>query len=217
MRKNNALQRHRNVKRRNEMKGRILDPQVKVYSDPSPNALSLATLPAGSEIEFGAPRRKAGKVWVPITLTTGQQAFISGETRVSVIQQATLLQKDVEMHSEPSADSPVKQRLAGNPKVYILEAVGQGNQGWFKVRDASGSEGFIPRRTRMRVIVEKTKALGKKNMLTGALWLIGGVVVTAATWSAASGGGTYIFAWGAILFGAVQLIIGLVQFLTAPT
>ena len=50
---------------------------------------------------------------------------------------------------------------------------------------------------------------GKKNMLFGALWCIGGTVVTVATYSAAEGGGTYVVAWGAILFGAVQFIIGL--------
>lgn len=52
---------------------------------------------------------------------------------------------------------------------------------------------------------------GSKNMLFGALWCIGGIVVTAATYSAASGGGTYVVAWGAIVFGAVQFFIGLGQ------
>jgi hypothetical protein len=67
------------------------------------------------------------------------------------------------------------------------------------------------------VIPEKTKALGRKNMLSGALWLIAGVVITVATMSPTSGGGTYIFAWGAILLGAVQFIQGVVQYLTAPS
>lgn len=52
---------------------------------------------------------------------------------------------------------------------------------------------------------------GNKNMLYGALWAIGGTVVTMATYSAAKGGGTYIVAWGAILFGIVQFFQGLSQ------
>ena len=58
---------------------------------------------------------------------------------------------------------------------------------------------------------EQVRAQGKKNMAFGALWAVGGTVVTAATYSAASGGGTYVVAWGAIVFGAIQFIQGLVQ------
>jgi hypothetical protein len=53
---------------------------------------------------------------------------------------------------------------------------------------------------------------GSRNMAIGAAWCIGGVVVTAVTYSAASeGGGTYIVTWGAIIFGAVQFFRGLAQ------
>ena len=49
----------------------------------------------------------------------------------------------------------------------------------------------------------------QKDMLYGALWCIGGIVVTALTYSAASEqGGTYVIAWGAILFGAIQFLRG---------
>jgi hypothetical protein len=50
-------------------------------------------------------------------------------------------------------------------------------------------------------------------MFYGAPWCIGGIAVTAVTDQAASnaGGGTYIIAWGAILFGAVQFLRGLAQ------
>jgi len=52
---------------------------------------------------------------------------------------------------------------------------------------------------------------GRKKMLYGALWCIGGIIVTVITYSAASGGGRYIVAWGAIIFGAIQFFRGLVQ------
>jgi hypothetical protein len=58
---------------------------------------------------------------------------------------------------------------------------------------------------------EATREAGKKNMLYGALWCIGGIAVTAATYGAASGGGSYVVAWGAIAFGAIQFFRGLIE------
>jgi hypothetical protein len=60
---------------------------------------------------------------------------------------------------------------------------------------------------------EAAHEAGKKNMLYGALVCIGGIVVTAVTYgsAAASGGGTYVVAWGAIVFGAIQFFHGLSQ------
>lgn len=58
------------------------------------------------------------------------------------------------------------------------------------------------------------KKAGKKNMLFGALWCIGGILVTAWTYGVAasrSSGGHYIVAWGAIVFGAIQFFRGLAQ------
>ena len=51
--------------------------------------------------------------------------------------------------------------------------------------------------------------LARKRIITGTLWLLGGLLVTGVTYSAAKSGGTYVLAWGAIAFGAVQLFQGL--------
>ena len=53
------------------------------------------------------------------------------------------------------------------------------------------------------------KSAGGRNALFGALWCVGGTVVTVATYEAARGGGTYFVAWGAIVFGAIQMLRGL--------
>ena len=53
---------------------------------------------------------------------------------------------------------------------------------------------------------------GLQNMAIGAVICIIGIVVTAVTYSAASqGGGHYIVAWGAIVFGGIQFFKGLFQ------
>jgi hypothetical protein len=195
----------------------ILDPQVKVYSSTDANAVSIATLPEGSEIDFGAPKRKAGKLWVPITLSTGQQAFIPGDTRIYAIRIGSLLQNNVELHTEPSVESMVKQQLPRNTKLYILEVLKRETLDWVRVRDMNGMEGFIPGNTGIRVVQQKTKALGRKNMLSGAMWLIAGLVIIFSGSSPASGGSFILLGYGAILFGGFMLISGLVQFFTAPS
>ncbi len=48
-------------------------------------------------------------------------------------------------------------------------------------------------------------------MRNGAFWCLGGCLVTAVTYKAAGNGGTYIIAWGAMLYGAAQFLEGLTQ------
>ena len=199
------------------MKARIIDPQVKVYSSFDANAVSIATLNEGSEVEFGAPKRKAGKLWLPITLSTGQQAYISGETRLFPIRLASLMQNNVDMRSEPSSGSTVKQQLPRGTRVYVIEVIKKENEDWVRVRDMNGAEGYISGNTGIRVVQERTKAMGRKNMLTGVMWLIAGLVITFSGGSPASGGSFILLGYGALLFGGVMLVAGLVQLMTAKS
>jgi uncharacterized protein YgiM (DUF1202 family) len=198
------------------MKARILDPQVKVYTSMDENAVSIATLHEGSEIEYGSPKRRAGKLWVPIALSTGQQAFIPGEARISAIHEGALMQDKVNLYSEPSTESQVKQQLGRNTKVYMLQKTEGGGQVWMRVRDMNGSEGYIAGDTHVKVLQQKTKAMARKNLLTGAMWLIAGLAITFSGSSTTSGGSFSLLGYGAILFGAVMLVMGLVAFFTAP-
>jgi hypothetical protein len=61
--------------------------------------------------------------------------------------------------------------------------------------------------------VKAIKRVGRKNMIYGALWCVGGIVVTALSYQAAAraGGGRYVLAWGAILLGGIQFVRGMVQ------
>jgi hypothetical protein len=56
-------------------------------------------------------------------------------------------------------------------------------------------------------------AVARRNKWIGGAWCAGGIAVTAYTYSAASGGGTYVVAWGAIIFGGWQFVKGLIAFL----
>jgi hypothetical protein len=54
-----------------------------------------------------------------------------------------------------------------------------------------------------------------RNMFVGAFVCIAGILVTTLTYKAAvsnPNGGSYIIAWGAILFGAFQFLLGVFQF-----
>lgn len=65
----------------------------------------------------------------------------------------------------------------------------------------------------MRQAQSKVKQeAGRKNMLYGALWCIGGLAVTFISYqSASTGGGKYVVTWGAVIFGAIQFFQGLGQ------
>lgn len=50
---------------------------------------------------------------------------------------------------------------------------------------------------------------GSSTMLVGALWLVGGLVATAATYGA--GGSSYVVFWGAIAYGGIKIVRGMME------
>ena len=63
------------------------------------------------------------------------------------------------------------------------------------------------RGARLEEQASKKKA-GRTKMVLGALVCLAGIVVTVGSYLAASSGGGYILAWGAILFGALLFLWG---------
>jgi len=53
-------------------------------------------------------------------------------------------------------------------------------------------------------------AAGRRAALIGLAVMVGGAAVTLATYELASGGGRYAVLWGAVVFGAVAAVRGLV-------
>lgn len=46
----------------------------------------------------------------------------------------------------------------------------------------------------------------QKHLLVGGLWFAGGLLLTLVTFSAASGGGHYVLAWGPMVYGAIRML-----------
>ncbi len=198
------------------MKGIILDPQVKVYSSMDDNSVSMATLEKGSEIEYAAPKRKGGKVWVPILLQTGQTVYITGDTRVFTVRLGELMDQTVDLYDAPSSTATVKQQLPRTTKVSILQVVKDEGVDWVRIRSTDGVEGYISGNTRIRLVQQRTKAGARRNLITGTMWVIAGVII-AFTQNTSGSSSFTLLGYGAILFGAVMLISGLVQYFTAKT
>ena len=86
------------------------------------------------------------------------------------------------------------------------------------VEEVLRAQGFDP--AAASAIVEranKTKderrVAGRRHMIMGAVVCVIGIVITVWSYAAAeeAGGGSYVVAWGAIVFGAIQFVRGLVQ------
>lgn len=58
-----------------------------------------------------------------------------------------------------------------------------------------------------------TKALGKSNMVYGALWCLGGVAVQSLRSGALNSGITTLLIWGAIVFGGFSFARGFFQWM----
>lgn len=80
--------------------------------------------------------------------------------------------------------------------------------------DAKAAKAFMDKLLRGRH--QRAYNESVRNMILGALFLLGGLGVTVASYSAAanrSGGGTYVVTTGVIVFGAFLFFISLYHFL----
>jgi hypothetical protein len=60
------------------------------------------------------------------------------------------------------------------------------------------------------------QSAAKRNMVFGGILFAVGLMITVGSYSAAEGGGgRYVVAWGAMIFGAIRFIYGLVRLMTS--
>lgn len=68
--------------------------------------------------------------------------------------------------------------------------------------------------TVLRARTEANQRSGKRNMMFGALWFGGGALISAISYFVAKDGGGYLVTWGAMIFGGLQLLNGMMQYHT---
>ena len=126
---------------------------------------------------------------------------------------ATILDNNVTVYQNASMSaSPLKAFAAGD-QVELGQVIKKKDQEWVEVWDRTGQQGYILAQTRVKLRPNVLRQQARKNMLHGAMWCIGGIVLTTASMNAAGPGGTYFIFWGAILFGGIQFLQGCGQFL----
>jgi hypothetical protein len=181
--------------------------QLQEYAGDGPEYRQMLYM--GDRIKLGKLVNKGGKNWVSVTAKDGTTGFIPGDTKVFTVKRAQLLQTTTNVYSDPAINSPVKFYLGKNSNVTMVDIV----DNMISIVDDSGHQGYIPGQTQIKAVAYVSKAQGKKNMLYGALWFVGGSIATIVGYSSASsGGGTYLVFWGAIIFGLIQFFQGLGQY-----
>ena len=196
------------------MKAMVLDPQTVLYSMPDATAPHTAYLDAGQELEVTSSNLYNNERWASVSLPDGRRGYLPPTTRLQRLQMMRL-QLSVDAHVEPSEASPVLERLTWGSTVVVLGVPVDGDQRWIAVCGPSGKKGFIPRDTPMEDAAQAARgaARAKRNMIVGGAWCGGGIAVTAITYMNASGGGTYVVTWGAIIFGGYQFLKGLLAYM----
>ncbi len=195
------------------MKFKILQDSASLYPQPDFNSGPVRTLNRGDVGELGSVKRAGGKQWVEVTMLDGSKGYLPGDTRIFSMIQA-MLNRKTPLYA--TADkSVVKLELPKRTMVQFLDLVEQNGQRWIYVQDAAGNQGYIEDNTPITRKEPVTKKTGITNMLVGGGFFVLGLIVTIASYSVASSGGTYYLCWGAIIFGAIQFIQGLIQYLTA--
>jgi hypothetical protein len=179
-----------------------------VRSIPSLQAPVMCTLAAGDEADLGGVINRDGSRWCMVTLRDKRSGYIPADTPVRSLKYVKLKDPSADIRSAPGGQGYLIRTLARGDAFLLMQTV-DGNS--VRIRDASGHEGFIDGKAK----IESLQATASQNhdpqhdMLVGGLWCVGGILVTAITYSAAQGGGHYVVAWGAILFGGIQFMRGL--------
>lgn len=151
-----------------------------------------------------------------MALSDGRSGYLPGGTKLERFP-VVELDQDATIRVEPSETAAALVTYGMGARLHSLGTVTRDGRTWLEVADADAHRGFIPGETRLegmgaRSPVQVLNARAKRNMVVGGLWCGGGLAVTLYTYVAASGGGTYVVAWGAIIFGGWQFVKGLIHY-----
>ena len=76
--------------------------------------------------------------------------------------------------------------------------------------DPAAASAIVERANRTK---DERRVAARRHMIMGAVVCVIGIVITAWSYAAAEegGGGSYVVAWGALVFGAIQCFRGFIQ------
>lgn len=198
------------------MKAILTDESVPVYSSMEENNISIATLHKGDAMELGKVTKKKKKTWVEIALPGDQKGYIAGDTKIFTVRKAQLASNSVDvMDALSRAANLVKIYTKGSIfTVTSIEKTDDGN--WFKVQDESGLVGYIPTSTaKLKVVPEFTRSGATRNIITGLIFAVIGVVLTLMNTNAQQGGSMIYISYAVIFFGLLQIGQGAVEYYKA--
>lgn len=195
------------------MKGSLLDSQATVFADPDAASVPIAIIAEGQQIEVSGVATQNNQRWMAAVLPDGRQGYLPAATRIYGFH-TTQLVRDTNVHAEPSETSAVRVRFGKGATLLIIGVTNREGRRWFRVLDGDHEEGYIvadhSTADRRRISpAEAASQRARRNMIVGGAWCAGGTAVTIITYAAASGGGTYVVAWGAIVFGGWRFLKGL--------
>jgi len=198
---------------------RLVDAQATLYAEPHRTSAAVADLPSGEELWITDQLTSEGETWVAVALPDERDGYLPSGTRIDRCPIVELA-GDAAIRAEPSEDSAVLVLYGLGARLWVLGDVMRDGRTWLRVADGEGRIGFMPAGTQLedtspRSAAQALIARGKRDMVVGGLWCGGGIAVTLYTHAAAAGGGTYIVAWGAILFGGIQFLRGVAHYLGA--
>ncbi len=195
------------------MKVKIIQETATLYPQPDESSVPVHTLNRGDVGELGGVKKVAGRQWVEMTLLDGTKGYVPGDTHLFALIQAQLNRK-TQLYA--TADkSLVKMELPRRSMVNFLDLVEQNGQKWIYIQDSTGNPGYIEASTSITRKDPITKKMGMTNMWVGGAFFVVGVIVTVVSYLTASANSNYYLCWGAILFGLIQFVQGLVQYLKA--
>ncbi len=198
---------------------RLVGAQTTLYAEPYRTSAAIADLPSGEELWITDQLTSEGETWVAVALPGECCGYLPSGTRIERCPIVELA-GDAAIRAEPSEDSAVLVLYGFGARLWVLGDVMQDGRTWLRVADGERRIGFMPVETQLEDTSAESAAQaliakGKRDMVVGGLWCGGGIVVTLYTYAAASGGGTYVVAWGAILFGGIQFLRGVAHYLGA--
>lgn len=190
------------------MNARTLDPVTIVYLAANDGAASMFEIPAGEEIAIAAIS-KNGK-WLNIIASDGRRGFISKSSRLFILREVALRQNHVNVMERPDENAAVKLSILKGDTFTMHNVVENAGQKWVEVKYVGDETGFIPGSTKIKGLINKEAAY--KNMGIGGLICLVGIIITVTSYNSVSQtGGSYIVAWGAIVFGAIRFFRGVMQ------